>query len=74
MIRKAKLKKNQLAVIHAQHGHSSGKGLSIYSVKHQKKVHLANPIFVEHRNGKRHTVIAKGVVDGHKVSGIVKHR
>ena len=73
MIRKAKLSKNQLATIHASHGHSNG-GLSLFSVKDQKKVHIKNPMFIEHKKGKKHTVIAKGIHNGNSVSQIVKHK
>lgn len=74
MIRKARLTKEQLAVIHATHGHSSGKGLSIYDVKSREKVHITNPIFIEHTNGNKHTIIAKGNHNGHSVSQIVRYR
>ena len=74
MIRKAKLTKEQLACIHAQHGHCSGNGLSIYDVSAKRKVHVTNPIFIEHINGNRHTVIASGMANGHNVSQIVKCR
>lgn len=73
MIRKARLTKEQLAVIHAQHGHSSGRGLSIYDVKSKQKVHVTNPIFIENIHGKRHTIIARGIApNGDDVSQIVK--
>jgi hypothetical protein len=70
MIRKTRLTKQQNALIHATHGHSSGNGLSLYSVHDKKKVHIANPIFITH--GK--TVFAKGQHNGHMVSQIVKHQ
>ena len=72
MIRKAKLTREQLACIHAQHGHQSGRGLSIYDVQQKRKVHVTNPIFIEHIHGNRHTVIASGKVNGNNVSQIVK--
>ena len=75
MIRKAKLTKEQLALIHAHYGHSSGRGLSIYDVQAKHKVHVSNPIFIENISGNRHTVIAKGrASNGHEVSQIVKYR
>ena len=55
--------------IKSWHGHSSGKGLYIYSVVDKKKVHIANPTYLQH--GK--TVFAKGTHNGHMVSQIVKH-
>lgn len=70
MIRKTRLTKQQNAIIHATHGHSSGNGLSLYSVHDKKKVHIANPIFLKHKN----TVFAKGQHNGHMVSQIVKHQ
>lgn len=73
MIRKARLTKEQLKVIHASHGHSNG-GLNLYSVKDQKKVHIKNPMFIEHKNGNKHTVIAQGMHNGNNVSQVVKHR
>ena len=73
MIRKIRLSRDQLKLIHAQHGHSSGKGLSIYDVQSRQKVHVSNPIFLEFTNGKRHTIIASGkATNGHNVSQIVK--
>ena len=69
MIKRTKLTKQQNAVIHATHGHSSG-GLNLYSVHDKKKVHIQNPIFLRHK----HTVIAKGQHNGHMVSQIVKHQ
>ena len=75
MIRKARLTKEQLALIHSHYGHSSGKGLSIYDVRSKQKVHVTNPIFIESVNGDRHTVIARGTApNGDDVSQIVKYR
>ena len=67
--KKTKLTKQQNALIHATHGHSSG-GLNLYSVCDKKKVHIQNPIFLRHKG----TVIAKGQHNGHMVSQIVKHQ
>ena len=68
-VKKTRLTKQQNAIIHATHGHSSG-GLNLYSVHDKKKVHIANPIFLKHKN----TVFAKGQHNGHMVSQIVKHQ
>ncbi len=70
MIKRTRLTKQQNALIHATHGHSSGNGLSLYSVHDKKKVHIANPIFLRHNN----TVVAQGHHNGHMVSQIVKHQ
>jgi hypothetical protein len=74
MIKKSRLTKTQLAVIHTNHGHRNG-GLNLFDVKTKQKVHIANPRYVTHVNGKRHTVIAGGKHPQlhHRVSGIVKH-
>jgi|LWDU01.1.fsa_nt_gi hypothetical protein len=74
MIKKSKLNRKQLAVIHATHGNRNG-GLNLFDVKTKKKVHIENPRFVTHINGNRHTVIASGnhPVLHHRVYGIVKH-
>ncbi len=48
--------------------------LHLYSVKDQKKVHIKNPMFIEHRNGNKHTIIAQGKHKGNNVSQVVKHR
>ena len=69
MIKRTKLTKKQNALIHATHGHSSG-GLNLYSVHDKKKVHIANPIFLKHKN----TVVAQGHHNGHMVSQIVKYK
>jgi hypothetical protein len=69
MIKRTRLTKQQNALIHATHGHSSG-GLNLYSVYDKKKVHIANPIFLRHKN----TVVAQGHHNGHMVSQIVKHQ
>jgi hypothetical protein len=74
MIRKAKLSGKQIAIIKATHGHTSGQGLTLFSVKEKKKVHVSNPVFIEHTNGNRHIIIATGIHNGNKVSGIVKHK
>jgi hypothetical protein len=74
MIKKSKLNRKQLAVIHTNHGHSNG-GLNLFDVKTRQKVHITNPRFVTHINGKRQTVIASGKHPQlhHRVFGIVKH-
>ena len=84
MIRKARLSKEQLKVIHALHGigkeKKNGKRgnstdtLILYSVKDKKKVRIKNPMFIEHKNGNKHTVIAQGMHKGNNVSQVVKHR
>jgi hypothetical protein len=52
------------------HGHSSGNGLSLYSVHEKKKVHIADPTYLRYGN----TLFAKGQHNGHMVSQIVKHQ
>ena len=70
MIKKTRLTKQQNALIHATHGHSSGNGLSLYSVHEKKKVHIADPTYLRYGN----TLFAKGQHNGHMVSQIVKHQ
>ena len=69
MIKRTKLTKQQNALIHATHGHSSG-GLNLYSVHDKKKVHIEEPEYLRHGN----TLFAKGQHNGHMVSQIVKHK
>lgn len=69
MIKRTKLTKQQNALIHATHGHSSG-GLNLYSVHDKKKVHIEKPEYLRHGN----TLFAKGQHNGHMVSQIVKHQ
>ena len=70
MIKKTRLTKQQNALIHATHGHSSGKGLLLHSVHDKKKVHIEEPEYLRHGN----TLFAKGQHNGHMVSQIVKHK
>ena len=69
MIKRTKLTKQQNALIHATHGHSSG-GLNLYSVHDKKKVHIKEPEYLRHGN----TLFAKGQHNGHMVSQIVKYK
>ena len=69
IVNNVKLTKQEDDIINATHGHSSG-GLNLYSVHDKKKVHIANPIFLKHKN----TVVAQGHHNGHMVSQIVKHK
>ncbi len=71
MIKKARLSPDQLKRIHAVHGHSKG-GLSLYSVIERKKVHVVNPVIIEHKHKHGSTFVASGLHNGNKVCGIVQ--
>jgi len=70
MITGTRLTKEQDKIIKATHGHSSGDGLSLFSVYDKKKVLIVNPTYIKHGN----TLFAKGQHNGHMVSQIVKHK
>ena len=60
-----------MAWIKSNHGHSSGKGLSLFSVADRKKVQVKNPIFVKHIHPRGETIVAS---NGKRVHQIVHHK
>ena len=69
--RRGKPSKVELMAIYAKHGHRSGNGLNLYSIKDKKKYQVKNPIFDIHTHSNGRTIVAS---NGQNIYQIVHHK